>query len=1016
VARIASPAFIGRTAELAELDAALEAAAQGSPTTVLIGGDAGIGKTRLLATWDELVVERGARVVSGACLDLGESGPAYVAVLQAFRDLLGPLDPAALDELVGSDRAALGRLIPELGEGAGGDDERLTPAAQTRLFHSLVRLLERAASERPLIFELEDIHWADPSTRAFLLYLVANAREAKLLIVATFRAEETSRDHPVTPVLRELERHGAATRINLKPFDVDELNAQLSGILGETPSNRLLSAIRARSEGNALFAEELMASSDPAVELPSSIGAALLSRTLGLSPAAQRLLRAASIAGRSAPYEVLRSVTAQDVDQLDASLREAINANILEAEHGGQQFRFRHALLQEAIYQDTLPGERRQIHGLVAAALEASPDAREDHAELTYEIAHHWLEAKDHDRALTASLAAGDTAIRQTAYPEALHHYERVLDQWDRAPRARGELRHAEFLERASRAAWLAGDDHKAVTYGQRVLDVIDADAAADDQILRVRVLDRIARALHDLTDDAIEYELRIGAVELDGLPEREQLIVLDSRIEVHRRNGDAAAATIAASEALRLADESRDPELIGDAHLILAWNLMETLDADGAIREAQVAQEFASLAGDAETEFAARRMLAAAYVDTGRYELAISAAQSARAYAEQVGLTHWEGPWPSLFEARALFELGRIDESSQTAAAALIDFPPGWAFRVLHIVAARVSTVRGSFHEAATHLEAARIPNSSIEAEDIRGFLATARAELAKSEDRLEDVRSIVHTTAAALLRLPVFADSETVWPLVEIGLDAEATRAETGRAAGDPAAIEAAQAVATTLLQFVADARRDRDGAGVRSIGMQRGDEALIAGHLARIEDRDDPALWVAAAELFPPRSPRGLTARYRQAEAMLAARVPREEIRAVMADAHAAAAEIGARPLAARFEALARRARIDLRQAAPTIPSDDAASVSEQAPEPGTAALRNRGLSDREIEVLTLVSAGFSNQAIGDRLFITDKTASVHVSHILAKLGASSRTEAATIGVRLGLPDVERDDGAG
>jgi DNA-binding CsgD family transcriptional regulator len=1012
VVRIASPTFVGRAAELVALDDALDSAEQGRATTVLIGGDAGVGKSRLLETWNERARGRGARVVSGACLDLGESGPAYVAIVQALRDLLGPLGPAAVDALVGSDRSTLALVIPELVVDTGSltEGQQSTPIVQTRLFDQLVRVLERASSDAPLVLEVEDIHWADPSTRAFLQYLIANSRDARLLIVATFRAEDAGRMHPVTSVLHQAGRRSGAARIDLLPFDPDELREQLHGILGEPPSAALLAAIHSRSEGNALFAEELMASGDPAVQLPSSIGAALLSRTAGLSPSAHVLLRAASVAGRTTSYDVLRSATTLPDAQLDAALREVVDANILEPEHADERYRFRHALLQEAIYQDTLPGERRRLHGAVAEAMERDRQDGSDHPERPSQLAYHWFEAKDDERALKASLAAGDTAVRQAAYVEALHDYERVVELWDKAPIARTNLRLADILERTSRSAMLAGEPQKTVRYARRALDEL---AATNGKALLVHVLDEITRALLTLNDNAIEYERRLSALELEGLPAREKLIVLNARVGVHRRDGDLAAANVAALEALRLADASDHPELIGDAHLILAWNLMETLDFEGAIREVRVADEFSSLAGDAETESEAQTMLAGSYLWTGRYDLAISAARTARAYAEQVGLSKWEGGWPSLFEAEALFELGRIDESSNVINAALIESPTGWPFRVLQVLAARISTVRGSFDDARARLETARIPNATSEEEDVRGVLATARAELARSEDRLEDVRSIVHTTAQAILRLPIFADSDLVWPLVEIGLDAEATRAEIGRAAGDVAAIEATQTVAGTLLGFIDDFKRKRDAAGVRDSGIRQADDALIAGHLARVEGRDDPSLWAAAAELLPPRSPRALSARYRQAEAMLAARAPREEIRAVMAGAHTAAVEIGARPLAGRFEALARRARVDLRQADSAAPADQPVPVHDEAPAPGTAALRGRGLTDREIEVLTLVSAGFSNRDIGTRLFITDKTASVHVSHILAKLGAASRTEAATIGVRLGLQDVERDD---
>jgi DNA-binding NarL/FixJ family response regulator len=291
---------------------------------------------------------------------------------------------------------------------------------------------------------------------------------------------------------------------------------------------------------------------------------------------------------------------------------------------------------------------------------------------------------------------------------------------------------------------------------------------------------------------------------------------------------------------------------------------------------------------------------------------------------------------------------------------------------------------------------------------------LATVRAELAIAEGRLEHVRSIVGATAPRLARAsPWSGMGESIWELVEIGLDAEATRAEAARAAGDLQAIDEVRRIASSLCDYVDEVRRRRVEAGITHVVVGRGEDALMQGHLARIDGRDHPSMWAAAAEEFPPRSSRALSARYRQAEAMLAIRAPREDVHSVMTEAHAAAIEIGARPLARRFEALARRARIDLRPPPSPLAEEAIKRAPDEPPRSGTTALRGRGLSDREIEVLTLVAAGFSNRDIGARLFISDKTASVHVSHILAKLDVASRTEAATIGVRLGLPDVERDD---
>jgi DNA-binding NarL/FixJ family response regulator len=1015
VVRIASPTFVGRAAELAALDEALDSAAQGHTTTVLIGGDAGVGKSRLLETWNDRARKRGARVGSGACLDLGESGPAYVAIVQAFRELLGPMDEAAVDGLVGSDRSTLALIIPELSgtTGPGSDGQRSTPIAQTRLFDRSVRMLERASSDAPVVLELEDVHWADPSTRAFIIYLVANAPHAKLLIVATFRAEEAGREHPIASVLRELDRHGA-TRVDVLPFDADEVREQLHGILGEVPTGKLVAAIHRRSEGNALFAEELLASGDPSGELPTSIGAALLSRTAGLSSTARVALRVASVAGRTVAYDVLRSSTQLADDLLDAALREVVGVNILEPMHQGEHYRFRHALLQEAMYQDTLPGERRRLHAAVASALDSNTEEPADNPRLSSELAYHWFEAKDHDRAFLASLAAADAAMRQAAYAEALHHYEQALSLWNRATSGRVGLRQVDILERTTRSAFLAGEPQKALEFAQRGLAELDETT---DPSLVVHALSDMARARHDVgyTDDGAEFELRLAAVDPAGLSIMDQITVLDARIWSLRRKGQMTAARDVTMEAIQLTEAIEDAEVNGIVHVKLAEVLWGDRDTPGAIGEAHRANEFAKLAGDVETQVHALRVIFMAYAGTGEHEMAIAAAQEARAFAEEVGLSRTEAPWASLVEARALFELGRITESAEVIRAALTDPPSDRATLVLNTLAGHVAIAIGSTEEAAQYLKAARIPEASIDDENGRGYLATVRAELAMAEGRLELVIAIVDATAPRVAMVPFSDMSETTWPLVEIGLDAVAAKAEAARSGADEAAVASAQSAKRVLIGYLEEVRRRRAAGQSPDTGKDRGDEALIEGHVARIEGRDDPSLWKTAAESFPPRSPRALAARYRQAEAMLATGARREEIRAVMADANAIAVEIGARPLANRFESLARRARIDLRPAtAPHRPAD-AVVEAEEPSEPGTVALRGRGLSDREIEVLTLVSAGFSNHDIGMRLFISDKTASVHVSHILRKLDAATRTEAATIGVRLGLPDIGRDNGA-
>ena len=361
---------------------------------------------------------------------------------------------------------------------------------------------------------------------------------------------------------------------------------------------------------------------------------------------------------------------------------------------------------------------------------------------------------------------------------------------------------------------------------------------------------------------------------------------------------------------------------------------------------------------------------------------------------------------------------LGRLSEALETVELGLSDDPEGMALSSLHLTGAQAATASGCFEEAAAHLEAARSPSHTEDRELDRGYLATARADLALAEGRFDDVQRIIETTAPRVAARQHY-DDETVfvWWLTERGLAAAAELAERARAANDPDPKGGLETFARSLTGYVEGARSLRDRSGVPDLGQMGRYELVIRGHLARVEDRDEPGLWVEAAAAYPSRSVESLTARYRQAEAMLAARATRDEVAAVMAPAHAAAVAIGARPLAHRFEALARRVRIDLRandavvaetRELPSAPAEAGSPAS-----PGSVALRERSLTDREIEVLTLVAAGYSNGDIGERLFISRKTASVHVSHILDKLGVSTRTEAATIGVRLGLPEVASDE---
>src|SRR5579875_204180 len=199
--RLSSPVFVGRGEQLATLRAALSRAEAGEAGAVFIGGESGVGKTRLVLEFERFALAAGARFLVGGCVDVGGPELPYAPLLGALRTLVGDVGSEALGEMVGAGGGELGRLLPELATGpeaslADAAGRLPDPLAQSRLFEVLLSLFGRAGRETPLVLAIEDLHWADPSTRAFLSFLLRNARRERLLLVATYRSDELHRRQP----------------------------------------------------------------------------------------------------------------------------------------------------------------------------------------------------------------------------------------------------------------------------------------------------------------------------------------------------------------------------------------------------------------------------------------------------------------------------------------------------------------------------------------------------------------------------------------------------------------------------------------------------------------------------------------------------------------------------------------------------------------------------------------------------------------------------------------------------
>ena len=302
--RVASAAFIGRRGEFRALRAALSRAADGDPAVVLVGGEAGIGKTRLVSELTAACAADGTRVLTGGCVPVGEGSLPYAPVVEVLRALVAELGPDTVRELVGPSWPELARLAPGLGRPQADPDGH---GAQSRLFELLLGLLGRLTEQQPILLVVEDLHWADRSTRELLAFLVRNLRRERLVLVATYRDDEP-RQQRLRAYLAELDR-GPVERLELPRLDRAQTTAQLAGILGAAPDTDLADSVFARSQGNPFFTEELLAvvraGSD---ELPATPRDLLRGRVDALAEPARRVLAVVAVAGRQVPHRLLAAV------------------------------------------------------------------------------------------------------------------------------------------------------------------------------------------------------------------------------------------------------------------------------------------------------------------------------------------------------------------------------------------------------------------------------------------------------------------------------------------------------------------------------------------------------------------------------------------------------------------------------------------------------------------------------------------------------------------------------------
>jgi DNA-binding CsgD family transcriptional regulator/tetratricopeptide (TPR) repeat protein len=1031
---LSSPILVGRAAELAALDDAYRRATGGEPAFVLVGGDAGLGKTRLVTEFGAAARQAGARVLTGACLDIGGEGLPYGPFLEALRELGLELPPRELRELLGGVAPELVAVAPGyarfLGAESAPEDDLDpaeaaiaaaaasgtaalgAPADQNRLFELTLALIDRVATDRPLVLVLEDLHWSDSATSDLLVFIVRTLRRGRVMIVGTFRPDDVERGDWLTVRLAELNRRPNVQRLDLRPLDLDEQRAQLAGILGRAPDPDVAERIHSRSEGNPFFAEELVANlsdrrsrttaaggrGQDAAGLPPTLRDILLGRLAGLSPEARRVVGIAAVAGGLTDDELLADTTGWQPEALEVAVREAIGRQILAVDERSMTYRFRHALLAEAVAAEMLPGERRRLHEDVAAwqaVAGAGPDGRGTPGEL----AHHWYEAGRLPEALVASVEASRAATALYAHTDALRLADRAVDLWDQVPdpAAATGMDRVDMLRMAAEAANNAGDGGAAVELWRLALAEVDEAA---DPVGAAMLHSKLAYNLWTIGDSQgslAEHRVAVALVPAEP-PTVERARVVGGLASALMPAGHYRESRELGEEAIETLRAAGSHD--GEARLlnVLGVDLVGLGDVEAGLDHLRVAVRLARETGAVDSLLVSQHNLCFFLGQTDRFDEGLRVAFDALDTARRVGLERRYGASLRASAGDILHRAGRWEEADAVTRAGLDldEDVSGWIY--LQATRAQILAARGEREAAAEALaDAGRVAGPDIDA-DIRAYLLQATAEAAALDDRPVDALRAVEEGLAE------FAGSDEqllVAPLLVAGMGAAADLADHGRAFRRPTEVESARGAGAGLLDQARSLASD--GGGRAPTPSAQAAITTAEAEATRLEGRSDAAAWLAAADAWSavPMPYPAARARARAGEALLLSRGSRDEAARLLRDAHAAATELGAVPLRTAIESIGTRSRI-----AVDVPPGSAAAP-EAAP---AAAVEARGpaeilgLSAREWEVLELVAAGRSNAEIAETLFISPKTASVHVTHILDKLGVSNRVEAATIAVRV------------
>lgn len=937
-------AMVGRDAELAEVRRQFDRARDGVPAALLVEGEAGIGKSRLLREF-AAGVDRTADVHVGWCLDLGSARTPYGPLTGILRSIVERLGVDRAREVVGVGADVLAMLLPEIA---------VTPADRTltspeRLRDAIATLIEAAAETGPQVLVIEDLHWADESTLAILSFLLRALDRGRILQLFSCRSDDVRRGDAVSRFIGEATRARLLERLTVRRLDAEAARELAEQITGRSVTAAALARMQARAEGVPFFIEELACcSSGP---LPDSLRDLLLARFDRLGDDARRVVQVVSGAERPLPHRLVARLVDLPDTRLDDAVREATRSGILLIDD--DRYRFRHALLREAVHDDLLPGERARLHRAHAEALEAdTPTADGDR---TAALAYHWQLAQDDPRAFAAAVAAMRAAKGRYAFGAAARFGELALDLWTRVPDAAqiARMSRLELLRLLGSVLRNAGDGERALAVVNLALDDAASEPGVVDPGLRVRLLRDKALFLVNLGRPGaiplLQQALALADEHLDDDALRAELLNhLASRRMIA---GDRTEAIRLADDADRAATRAGSNDQLSVAANVRGGSLAHLGEVDAGIREYERARD---LAEGSNAEMRYRVNYSDLLTLLGRYREAVALAEDGLERARALGVERTTGSILAQNMMVPLLELGEVQRVEDMLSR---DFLQG-TLRVFRMYASmtrvRVLAWRGRAMEAEEVLR-----------EWLPAFRETGEAERQIWYDqvmmRVAVAESADDVPGALDLILEMLADERPPLLhqrrlLLEAAALIAAHRAEGGDADQVGAAVRAAWRTQPPTLQH--------DVWSALVDGLLDGGDGDLGTAIALADGDDVPVIFGAVLRLEQARM------RVRDGDRGAAA--------AVLAEAAAIADALGHVPVQRRIARFGAAAGIRL-EPARTAPGADT-------------------LTARESQVLALIAEGLSNRQIAERLFISIKTVSVHVSAVLRKLGVGTRTEAA------------------